>query len=48
MVPSAKIPSGCMWNEALISPLKRYDIEWPNPQPGQYLKPKLLKGQSVK
>lgn len=43
-----KIPRGCEWKEEAKSPLNRYEIELPNPHPGQNSKPKLERGQIVK
>ena len=44
----AKIPNGCELNDAIKSPLNKYEIEFPNPQPGQKSIPRFLRGQIVK
>jgi len=48
MTIKAKIPSGCDWNEETKSPLNKYEIELPKPQPGQNSKPRFEIGQIVK
>jgi hypothetical protein len=48
MTITAKIPSGCDLNEETTSPLNKYEIELPNPQPGQKLKPIFAIGHIVK
>ena len=48
MTITAKIPSGCEWNEETKSPLNKYEIEFPKPQPGQNSKPRFAIGQIVK
>ena len=48
IIIKAKIPSGWEWNEAVKSPLKMYEIEFPKPHPGQSSNPRLARGQIVK
>jgi hypothetical protein len=45
---SAKIPNGCELIDAENSPLNRYEIDLPNPHPGQKSIPIFAKGQIVK
>jgi hypothetical protein len=48
IIINATIPNGCERIDASIFPLNKYVIEFPNPQPGQKLNPKLEIGQIVK
>jgi hypothetical protein len=48
IIIKAKIPKGCEWKEEIKSPLKRKEIEFPNPQPGQKSIPIFANGQIVK
>ena len=48
IIAKAKIPKGCERKEEEKSPLNKYEIEFPNPHPGQYLKPRFESGQIVK
>jgi hypothetical protein len=48
IIIKAKIPNGCERNDKLSSPLNKYEIEFPNPHPGQKSNPRLAKGQIVK
>src|SRR3990172_5153597 len=45
---AAKMPSGCICNDAFTLPCRRYEIERPNPQPGQRRKPARLNMHSEK
>ena len=48
IIIKAKIPKGCEWKEEAKSPLNRYEIEFPNPHPGQNSNPRFESGQIVK
>ena len=48
IIIKAKIPSGWEWNDELNSPLTKYEMEFPNPQPGQKSIPRFASGQIVK
>ena len=48
IIMKAKIPNGCEWKDEIKSPLKRKEIEFPIPQPGQKSIPKFANGQIVK
>ena len=45
---SANNPKGWTLKDFKISPWKIYEIEFPNPQPGQKPKPRICKGQMLK
>jgi hypothetical protein len=44
---TAGIPNGCAMKEDTNSNRKKYPIDLPSPQPGQYDIPRLSRGQSV-
>jgi hypothetical protein len=48
IIINAKDPNGCELNEDEKSPLNKYEIDLPNPQPGQKSIPIIAKGQIVK
>ena len=48
IIIKAKIPKGCEWNDEVKSPRNKYEIEFPNPQPGQKSNPRFAIGQIVK
>ncbi len=43
-INTANMPNGCALNEFTTSPLNKYDMEWPRPQPGQKPNPSALNG----
>ena len=45
---SANNPKGCTPNDFKISPWEIYEIEFPNPQPGQKPNPRICNGQILK
>ena len=48
MTPKANMASGCMDQEAWISPWANKFIERPNPHPGHQVNPRFSKGQRLK
>jgi len=48
MINTAGMPSICVLNESAALKWRRYEIDRPNPQPGQYSIPRLWKRQKEK